>query len=191
MKLLKACAALLPALTWLACQAGQVQPIVIDLSAPTATPGVAATPTPPPPPPPPSPTPVPRIAESAPMQPPPVPPPDKRAPAEGSPEAIAQSRIDAYNRRDVDSLVSLYASDVKVYEPPDRVRDSGAEQVRQSYVRRFASPDRTTLEAADRMIQGNFVVERLTESGGRDGSESSIVISEVHRGKIVRVWILR
>jgi hypothetical protein len=125
------------------------------------------------------------------MQPQPVPPPEKRAAAPGTPEAIAQRRIDAYNGRDLDSLVALYAADVKVYEPPDRLRDSGAEQVRQSYVRRFASPDRTTLEAADRILQGNFVVERVTESGGRGASESSIVISEVHGGRIVRVWILR
>ena len=190
MKLLKACAALFLVLPWLACHAGDVQPIVIDLSAPSATPGAAATPTPPPPPPP-SPTPVPRIAESAPMQPQPVPPPEKRAPAAGSPEAIAQSRVDAYNRRDLEALVPLYAADVKVYDPPDRLRDSGIEQVRQSYARRFASPERTTLEAADRMTQGSFVVERLTESGGRGGAESTIVISEVLRGKIVRVWILR
>src|SRR5262249_50244212 len=116
MKLLKACAVLLLALPWMACHAGDVQPIVIDLSAPTATPGAAATP--PPPPPPPSPPPVPWIAESAPMQPQPVLPPEKRAVVAGSPEAIAQSRIDAYNRRDVDSLVSLYAADAKVYDPP-------------------------------------------------------------------------
>ena len=125
------------------------------------------------------------------MQPQPVPPQEKRAAAPGTPEAVAQSRIDAYNSRDLEALVSLYAADAKVYDPPDRLRDSGAEQVRQSYVRRFASPDRTTMEAADRMIQGNFVVERVTESGGRSAAESSIVISEVHRGKIVRVWILR
>lgn len=189
MKLLKACAALLLALPGLACHTGDVQPIVIDLSAPSATPGTAATPTPPPPAP--TPTPAPRMAESAPMQPMPVPPPDKRAPAPGTPEAVAQGRIDAYNSRDLDSLVSLYAADVKVYEPPDRLRDSGADQVRQSYVRRFASSDRTTLEAADRILQGNFVVERVTESGGNGAAESSVVISEVLRGKIVRVWILR
>jgi len=200
MKLLKACAALLPALPWLACHVGDVQPIVIDMSGPTSTPTVLATrtvtpvpatPTPTPPPPPPTATPVPRVAESAPMQPAPAPPVEKRAVAPGSPEAVAQARIDAYNSRDLESLVALYAADAKIFDPPDRLRDSGLEQVRQSYARRFASSEKTKLEAQDRMTQGNFVVERVTESGGRGAAESSIVISEILRGKIVRVWILR
>ena len=124
------------------------------------------------------------------MQPRPVPPPDMRAPKAGSPEAVVQARIDAYNSRDLDKLVSLYAPDARIFDPPDRLRDSGSEQVRQSYARRFASQERTRIETAARMTTGNFVVDRETESGPA-AAESSIVISEVLGGKIVRVWILR
>ena len=206
MKLLKACLALVPGLFWTACHtSGDLQPIVIDLSAPTETPA-ATTPTPGPrppsptptlQPPPPSPTPAPRIAAapppepSTPMQPAPVPPPDVRAARPGSPEAVVQSRIDAYNGRDLEKLLSLYAADARVFDPPDRLRDSGSDQVRQSYARRFASGARTRIETSGRMTSGNFVVERETESGASGPAESSIVISEVLGGKIVRVWILR
>ncbi|HKF44711.1 MAG TPA: nuclear transport factor 2 family protein [Thermoanaerobaculia bacterium] len=217
MKLLKACLPLVAVPLWAACQSGGggFQPVVIDMSAPTHTPAAAAaatpaaTATPSPrlpsrtptlPPPPPTPTPEPRIAAvptlaplqaQPPMQPLPPQPVEIRAPQPGSPEAVVQSRIDAYNSRDLEKLVSLYAPDVRIFDPPDRLRDSGADQVRQSYARRFASSRRTQIGLAGRMAAGNFVADRETEPGESGEVESSIVISEVLGGKIVRVWILR
>ena len=125
------------------------------------------------------------------MHPQPAAPVEVRAPKPGSPEAVVQSRIDAYNTRDLEKLVSLYAPDARIFDPPDRVRDSGADQVRQSVVRRFASGQRTRIESAGRMASGNFVVDRQTETTASGAVESSIVITEVLDGKIARVWILR
>lgn len=201
MKLLKACLPLVAVLLWASCQSGGWQPVVLDLSATTPTPGAAETATPSPRPPaptatvapprpspaaPPSPTPAP-----APMQPQPVQPVEIRAPKPGSPEAVVQSRIDAYNSRDIEKLLSLYAADARIFDPPDRVRDTGAEQIRQTLVRRFASTQRTRIDSDARMTSGNFVVSRETETSPSGAVESSIVITEVLDGKIVRVWILR
>ncbi|MDQ2869686.1 MAG: nuclear transport factor 2 family protein [Acidobacteriota bacterium] len=102
-----------------------------------------------------------------------------------------RKRIDAYNRRDIDLLMGLYAPDAQIYDPPDRLRDSGTAQIRQTYARRFSAAPDSRLEDRDVAVQGPYVVSRETEkSGGREGF-TVLVISEVRDGKIVRVWILR
>ena len=88
-------------------------------------------------------------------------------------------------------LAALYASDAQIFDPPDRLRDSGRDQIRQTYARRFSSSPSARLSADGRMTEGNFVVERETETGAAGASQSAIVISEVRDGEIVRVWILR
>jgi hypothetical protein len=179
------------AFSWLSCQTGgtDFQPIVIDLSArsptPTASAAVPASP-------PPTPTPPVRTAPSSPA----VPGASAAGPAPAaspvsSAEAVAGMRIDSYNQRSLDSLLSVYSPDARIFEPPDRLRDSGAEQIRQTFARRFSSPDWGRLEVTSRMVEGNYVVERETESRGEGRSRSAIVISEIRAGKIVNVWILR
>jgi hypothetical protein len=188
------------ALACLSCTSGGAgwDPLVIDVSAsktpsPTATPAAIPTVTAapvvssPPPTAPPTPVPAPPPTPTS-----PVPESPRPAPAAvHTPESVVQSRIEAYNRRDVEALVGLYAPDAQVYEPPDRLRDSGIGQIRQTYARRFASAPGAKITVAQRMTQGNFVVERETETGGSGPPESALVISEIREGKIVRVWTLK
>jgi hypothetical protein len=202
MKIVRLLAPGVVVLACLSCKSGGAawEPVVIDLSAsrtpsPTATPTPASVPTM---------TAAPAASSPTPTAPPtpiPTPPPTPASPAPESPrptlaaarapESVAQSRIEAYNRHDLEGIAALYAQDARVFDPPDRLRDSGIEQIRQTYARRFSSAPRTKLAVAQRMTEGNFVVEREMETGGDGRSASAIVISEIRDGKIVRVWILR
>jgi len=167
----------------LSCGTGgtDVQPIVIDLSAtkapsPAASPTAAAAPTP---------VPSPPTATASPA------PPAFLDPSGRPPAEVAQSRVDACNRRDLETLISLYAPDARLYEPPDHLRDSGIKQIRQTYERRFASAPGARITVAQRMTEGPFVVDREVEAGTSVEPSSAIVISEIREGKIVRVWTLR
>ena len=207
MKILRSLALLLPAVAMAAlaaCERGAIQPIVIDMTAARTPTEETATPTPkpaPPSPPPPTstPAPTPAAAPRVASAPSPVPatgaaPRETVAPAAASAlsaEAVAQRRLEAYNGRNLESLVSLYSADARIYDPPDRLRDSGVDQIRQTYSRRFSSSDWSRLDSSNRMVEGAFVVERETESGAGNRPRTSIVISEIRDGKIVRVWILR
>jgi hypothetical protein len=182
------------ALLILSCRTGgtDMQPIVIDLSAtktppPVVSPTPAATATPIPSPPTTAPAPSPVVARPA------EPPASARlnSSSRRAPEQVAQSRVEAYNRRDLEMLIGLYAPDAQLYEPPDRLRDSGIEQIRQTYTRRFASAPGAKIAVTQRMTEGNFVVDREVETGGSAQPEPALVISEIRDGKIVRVWILR
>jgi hypothetical protein len=204
MKILRSLALLLSAVAMAACERGAVQPIVIDMTAARTPTEETATPTPkpvPPSPPPPTstPAPTPTAVERVASAPSPV-PATPAAPRETvastaasalSAEAVAQRRLEAYNSRNLESLVSLYSPDARIYDPPDRLRDSGLDQIRQTYSRRFSLSDWSKLESSNRMVEGAFVVERETESGAGNRPRTSIVISEIRDGKIVRVWILR
>jgi len=188
MKVLKKSVPGLLLLASLSCQTTDIQPVVIDLSspktpAPTRTPVPEPTPRPTPAPPPPP------TARPAPAEVPAVARPDQ--PAILMPEAVAQRRVEAFNRRDLDALAALYAPDARIYEPPDRLRDSGIGAIRAAYARQFVSTSQAKVTVGERMTEDNYVVEREVETDASGRPRSALVISEVRDGKITRIWILR
>ncbi|MEP6770131.1 MAG: nuclear transport factor 2 family protein [Acidobacteriota bacterium] len=118
-------------------------------------------------------------------------PPTREGVAAETPDLMTRTRIDGYNRRDLELLIGLYSPDAQIYDPPDRLRDSGAAQIRQTYTRRFSATPDSKLEARDVVRQGPYVVSRETEKTGAGEGSTALVISEMRDGKIVRVWILR
>ena len=85
----------------------------------------------------------------------------------------------------------LYSPDARIYDPPERLRDSGQARIRQAYIRRFAAAPESRLEADEVRSQGSYVVSRETESTGAGHGPSVLIISEVRDQRIVREWILR
>ncbi len=175
-----------------------VQPIVIDLSAAkTASPAASPTPTPtrtaaverPAAAPTSTATPAPAPPTPAGVAEPPAPRPEVSSAR--PPEEVAQRRIEAYNRGELEEIVRLYAPDAKLYEPPDRLLESGLDQIRQAYARRFASAPGARITVSQRMTQGSFVVDREIWFGGSGRQETSLVISEIRDGRIVRSWTVR
>ena len=187
MRRISIAAALLPASLWLACATHNGwDPIEIDASqkkpAAAAT-AVPATPTP-------GIVPAPTAEPAAPViVPTAAPAPAPQASSTRTPEAVARARADAFNRHDLDALAALYAPDARIFDPPDRLRDSGAAAVRESFARAFSmAPDaRTTV--TDVLNQGNQTVVHETQTGA--GTTRSVIrILEVRDGRIAVEWIL-
>jgi hypothetical protein len=198
MKALWIAVATLMAVLWVACSStGDFQPIVVDLSknnAAATTPAAAATPTPtpgivpaptsaPPPvptsaPPPPATTPVPAAAPSVRSAPP------------ATPDAVARAREDAFNRHDLDALAALYAPDARVFEPPDRLKESGSPSIREAYARSFSMAPDARVRVTETMTEGNLTVVRETQTGAGT-TRSFIRVLEVRDGRIAVEWILR
>ncbi len=158
------------------CASGGIEPIEIDLSAkktPTpaaVTPGPAAIP---------AAAPAAPIARTTPAAP-------AAITADGPMERVVRDRTEAFNRADLGALAAAYASDARIYDPPDRVRDAGADGIRAALARELAASPRVPIAVADRQTQGSFVVQRETR-----GSTSSLVVYEIRVGRIANVWILR
>ena len=57
------------------------------------------------------------------------------------PAAIVQRQLDAYNRRDVDALLSIYAEDAELFEHPTTLLASGSAALRDRFIARFQEPN--------------------------------------------------
>lgn len=113
------------------------------------------------------------------------------AAADGSPEAIVQAQLDAYNRRDLEGFLAFYSDDAVLKNHPDEVTQVGKEQMRARYTQRFANPA-VHAQILKRMVMGRFVVdeERITAPPSKEVIEA-VAIYEVRDGKIVSVSFLK
>ena len=47
-----------------------------------------------------------------------------------SPEAVVQRQLDAYNARDIDALIAIYAADAQMFEHPAKLLAKGSTALR-------------------------------------------------------------
>ena len=103
-----------------------------------------------------------------------------------------QRQLDAYNARDLDALLALYADEAELFEHPNKLLAKGTAALRERFAVRFREPN---LHAAllNRIVQGNFVIdhERVTRTFPEGpGVIELIMIYEVASGRICRAWSL-
>jgi len=86
------------------------------------------------------------------------------------PEIVVQRQLDAFNSRDVDALLSVYAEDAQLFDHPSKLLASGSAELRQRYTVRFEEPNLHAV-LLNRIVAGAIVVdhEKVTRHvpGGR------------------------
>lgn len=108
------------------------------------------------------------------------------------PEAVVQRQLDAYNARDVEALVAIYADEAQLFEHPSKLLATGTAQLRERFTARFQEPN---LHAAllRRIVMGNVVVdyEKVTRTFPEGtGTIEFVMIYEVHHGRIAKAWTM-
>ena len=111
-------------------------------------------------------------------------------PFSNDPEAVVQRQLDAFNARDIDALLAMYAEDAQMFEHPSKLLASGSAAFRERYIVRFQEP---TLQATllNRIVMGNVVIdyEEVTRTFPEGpGRIALIMIYEVQNGRIARAW---
>lgn len=106
------------------------------------------------------------------------------------PEAVVQRQLDAYNARDLDTLLAIYADDAEMFEHPSKLVARGSAELRQRFSLRFQEPN---LHAAllQRIVSGSTVVdhERVTRTFPEGPGEVELIMMyEVQAGRITRAW---
>lgn len=171
-------------------QTGTVEPIVIDLShrEPSATATPSATPAPTR-----TPAPLAPAAGGAAGAPPPASAPSESAAVSAAgPEQVVDRQLDAFNRHDLEAFLAAYAPGAVLYDHPDKVRQSGAGEIRKTYGALFGGNPMLQVTVSSRILQGPFVVDHETVTGVAGSPPSTqIVVYEVWDGKITRLWILK
>lgn len=106
-----------------------------------------------------------------------------------TPEAAVQQQLDAYNARDIDRFVAVYAKDVLIFRPPaPEPSMSGLEAVRKFHAeQRFILP-KLHAELKGRIVLGNKVIDHERVSGIKDAPFEVAVVYEVTDGLIRKVW---
>jgi len=117
----------------------------------------------------------------------PTSPTPKRTPTE-----IVQAQVDAYNRRDLEGFLSLYADDAQILFYPNEVVLSGKQAMRERYRKTF-EPVELHATIPERMAFDRFVIDKESVVTGRPARPQieAVAIYEVKDDRIVRVTFLQ
>lgn len=110
--------------------------------------------------------------------------------ASADPAAVVQRQLDAYNARDLESLLATYAEDAELFEHPATLLARGAAELRARFAARFREPN-LHARLLGRTVAGAFVFdhERVTRTFPEGPGELEVVmIYEVQAGRIAKSW---
>lgn len=111
-----------------------------------------------------------------------------------SPETVVQRQLDAYNARDIESFMALFAEDAEGFElGASTPALSGATAIRERYAALFAASPHLHSALVRRIAHARVVVdhERITGRNGDDGVLEMVAIYEVVDGRIRRFHFVR
>ena len=109
-----------------------------------------------------------------------------------TPESVVQRQLDAFNARDIDALLAVYADDAQLFEHPAKMVARGSAELRQRFTLRFQE---TNLHAAllKRIVAGSMVVdhEKVTRTFPEGAGEIELVmIYEIKEDRIAKAWTI-
>ncbi|ASK32256.1 amidohydrolase [Chryseobacterium sp. T16E-39] len=108
-----------------------------------------------------------------------------------TPEILAQQQLNAYNARNIDAFLEPYSEDVELYTFPDKLISKGKEAMRKSYSAMFDRVPELHCEIKNRIIHGNFVIDKESVSGFRKNVKvEGTAIYEIKDNKISKVYFL-
>lgn len=107
-----------------------------------------------------------------------------------SSEAVVQRQLEAYNARDIDALLAIYADDAQMFEHPAKLLAGGSAALRERFVARFQEPN-LHAKLLHRIVAGHLVIDhecvtRTFPEGA--GSIELVMIYEVQNGRITKAW---
>ncbi|MBI1840121.1 MAG: nuclear transport factor 2 family protein [Verrucomicrobia bacterium] len=109
---------------------------------------------------------------------------------DADPGSVVQRQLDAFNARDIETLLTVYADDAEMFEHPSNLLARGSDQLRTRFTSRFQEPN---LHAAllSRVVLGGTVIdhERVDRTFPEGpGTIELVMIYEVRDGRISRAW---
>jgi len=109
----------------------------------------------------------------------------------GSPEALAQEQLDAYNAHDANRFCAVYADDVQVFRlPSPEPFLVGLPALRTHYANNRFNLPQLHADLLGRMVMGNKVIDHERVHGVRPEPFEAVAIYECAEGLIRRVWFV-
>ena len=114
---------------------------------------------------------------------------EPRALLEDSPADLVQRQLNAYNFRNIDAFMELYADDVEVYIFPDQLLYGDKATMRTAYARLFDNTPNLHCELKERIVQGNIVIDKERVRFG-DSILEAVAIYHTKGNKIKKVYFI-
>ena len=103
---------------------------------------------------------------------------------------VVQRQLDAYNAKDLDTLLAIYADEAELYEFPATLLAKGSAALRERFAIRFQEPN-LRAELLHRIVASGTVIdhERITRNFPEGpGTLELTMIYEVKTARITRAW---
>jgi imidazolonepropionase-like amidohydrolase len=107
-----------------------------------------------------------------------------------TPLALVQRQLNAYNARDIDAFMEPYADDVELYGFPNQLLDKGKESMRKGYEEFFKNSPDLHCEIKERIIQGNYIIDKESVSGMGKTKVEATAIYHIVNNKISKVYFI-
>lgn len=101
-----------------------------------------------------------------------------------------QRQLDAFNARDLNALLAVYADDAELFQFPSQLLARGSAQLRERFSERFREAN-LQARLQHRAVMGPMVIDHecVTRTFPEGPGEIDLVmIYEVAGGRIVRAW---
>lgn len=111
-----------------------------------------------------------------------------------SPETVVQRQLDAYNARDIEAFMAVFADDAEGFELGAASPTlSGAPAIRERYTRLFAASPHLHSALVGRIVHARAVIdhERIAGWNGNEDVLEIVAIYEVVDGRILRFHFVR
>ena len=105
-------------------------------------------------------------------------------------EAVVQNQLEAFNARDIEALLAVYAEDAQLFEHPSTLLACGSAELRTRFSARFQEPNLHAV-LLKRIVSGATVIDHeiVTRTFPEGVGEAELVmIYEVQESRIARAW---
>jgi len=108
------------------------------------------------------------------------------------PKSVVQRQLEAFNARDIEALLAVYADDAEMFEHPSKLVARGTEELRSRFASRFQEKNLfaklvNRIEAGATIIDHEIVSRTFPEG---EGTLELVMIYEVRGGRIAKAWSL-
>lgn len=107
---------------------------------------------------------------------------------------VAQDQLIAYNNKDIDSFIALFAEDASIHNfGESKAIAQGKENIREIYTKLFASSPNLHSQVVNRTVLGNKVLDYELITGRENSSEilKIIAIYEIENKLIKKATFIR
>lgn len=107
-----------------------------------------------------------------------------------NPEIVAQKQLDAFNARDIEALLSIYAPDAELFAHPAMPLAKGRHELGKLFRARFSEPNLKAI-LLNRIVCGSKVIdqERVIRTFPEGPGELELtMIYEIQDEEIIKAW---